>query len=145
VGIDVPDATLVVIEHPERFGLAQLHQLRGRVGRSERPGRCVLALSPGAGELARRRVAVFRTVTDGFRLAEEDLRLRGPGEILGTSQHGFPELKAANPVEDADLMEAARDLGAELLDQDEKGTGGDRLRMWMESGVGTADQFLASG
>ncbi|HEV8129382.1 MAG TPA: ATP-dependent DNA helicase RecG, partial [Candidatus Eisenbacteria bacterium] len=77
VGIDVPDATLVVIEHPERFGLAQLHQLRGRVGRSERPGRCVLALSPNAGELARRRVAVFRKVTDGFRLAEEDLRLRG--------------------------------------------------------------------
>ncbi len=145
VGIDVPDATLVVIEHPERFGLAQLHQLRGRVGRSERPGRCVLALSPNAGELARRRIAVFRNVTDGFRLAEEDLRLRGPGEILGTSQHGFPELKAANPVEDADLMEAARDLGAELLDQDERGTGGDRLRMWMESGVGTADQFLASG
>jgi ATP-dependent DNA helicase RecG len=145
VGIDVPDATLVVIEHPERFGLAQLHQLRGRVGRSERPGRCVLALSPNAGEMARKRVAVFRKVTDGFRLAEEDLRLRGPGEVLGTSQHGFPELKAANPVEDADLMEAARDLGAELLDQDEKGTGGDRLRMWMESGVGTADQFLASG
>jgi ATP-dependent DNA helicase RecG len=145
VGIDVPDATLVVIEHPERFGLAQLHQLRGRVGRSERPGRCVLALSPDAGEMARKRVAVFRKVTDGFRLAEEDLRLRGPGEVLGTSQHGFPELKAANPVEDADLMEAARDLGAELLDQDEKGTGGDRLRMWMESGVGTADQFLASG
>ena len=84
-------------------------------------------------------------MTDGFRLAEEDLRLRGPGEVLGTSQHGFPELKAANPVEDADLMEAARDIGAELLDHDERGTGGERLRMWMESGVGTADQFLASG
>ena len=90
VGLDIPDATLVVIEHPERFGLAQLHQLRGRVGRAERPGRCVLALSPKIGGLAKRRLAIFRRVTDGFRLAEEDLKIRGPGEVLGTSQHGFP-------------------------------------------------------
>ncbi|HEY7728516.1 MAG TPA: ATP-dependent DNA helicase RecG, partial [Candidatus Eisenbacteria bacterium] len=107
VGVDVPEATLVVIEHPERFGLAQLHQIRGRVGRAERPGRCVLLTGRGIGELARRRLRILAHVTDGFRLAEEDLRLRGPGELLGTVQHGFPDLHAVEPLRDADLIEAS--------------------------------------
>jgi len=146
VGLDIPDATLVVIEHPERFGLAQLHQLRGRVGRADRPGRCLLAVPKAAGQLARKRIGVFRRVSDGFRLAEEDLRLRGPGEVLGTSQHGFPELRVADPLNDADLMEAARDLGAELLTRGERERGRDeRLREWIEAHVAGAGQILAGG
>ena len=146
VGLDIPDATLVVIEHPERFGLAQLHQLRGRVGRAERPGRCVLALSPKIGGLAKRRLAIFRRVTDGFRLAEEDLKIRGPGEVLGTSQHGFPRLRVADPLNDADLMEAARDLGAQLLARGERERGKEeRLREWIEAHVSGAGRLLAGG
>lgn len=146
VGLDIPDATLVVIEHPERFGLAQLHQLRGRVGRAERPGRCVLAMSRETGALARKRLGVFRTVSDGFRLAEEDLRLRGPGVVLGTSQHGFPELRVADPLNDEELMEAARGLGAELLDRGERERGpGERLREWVEAHVAGAGHLLAGG
>jgi ATP-dependent DNA helicase RecG len=146
VGLDIPDATLVVIEHPERFGLAQLHQLRGRVGRAERPGACVLARSKDAGVLARKRLDAFERLTDGFRLAEEDLRLRGPGEVLGTSQHGFPELRIADPLGDSDLMEAARDLGAELLERGERERGREeRLREWVEAHVAGAGQLLAGG
>ena len=146
VGLDIPDATLVVIEHPERFGLAQLHQLRGRVGRAERPGRCVLALSPKIGGLAKRRLAIFRRVTDGFRLAEEDLKIRGPGEVLGTSQHGFPRLRVADPLNDADLMEAARDLGAPSRARGERERGKEeRLREWIEAHVSGAGRLLAGG
>jgi len=145
VGLDIPDATLVVIEHPERFGLAQLHQLRGRVGRADRPGRCVLAVTREAGGLARKRLGIFQRVTDGFRLAEEDLRLRGPGEVLGTSQHGFPELRVADPIRDSDLMEAARDLGAQILEQEEQKQVSERVRGWIETHIGGAGQFLGSG
>ncbi len=145
VGLDIPDATLIVIEHPERFGLAQLHQLRGRVGRSDRPGRCVLLVSAGLGEMARQRLDVFRRVTDGFELAEADLRLRGPGEILGTSQHGFPELKAANPLQDNDLVEAAREIGAALLAEGEEADGGANLGKWIETHFAGAERFLGSG
>src|SRR5438067_1184649 len=105
VGLDIPDATLIVIEHPERFGLAQLHQLRGRVGRAERPGRCVLLLGRRTSEAARKRLEIFRRVENGQELAEEDLKLRGPGELLGTSQHGFPEFRTVDPVLDLDLIE----------------------------------------
>jgi len=145
VGLDIPEATLVLIEHPDRFGLAQLHQLRGRVGRAGRPGRCVLALTRDTGGLARKRLALFQRTTDGFRLAEEDLRLRGPGEVLGTSQHGFPELRVADPLRDADLMEAARELGVELLDRGEREQGRERLRQWIGTHVPGVDQFLGSG
>lgn len=145
VGLDIPDATLVVIEHPERFGLAQLHQLRGRVGRGDRPGRCVLLVSGGMGEGARRRLDVFLRVTDGFELAEEDLRLRGPGEILGTSQHGFPELRAANPLQDSDLVEAARTIGAELLAERTESEGSEGLRAWIEAHFAGAERYLGSG
>jgi ATP-dependent DNA helicase RecG len=145
VGLDIPDATLIVVEHPERFGLAQLHQLRGRVGRRDRPGRCVLLVGAALGENARARLDVFRRVTDGFQLAEADLRLRGPGEILGTSQHGFPELRAANPLHDSDLVEAARSIGAELLADREEAGGAESVRAWIEAHFAGAERFLGSG
>jgi ATP-dependent DNA helicase RecG len=145
VGLDIPEATLVLIEHPERFGLAQLHQLRGRVGRADRPGRCILAGTKAIGEVARNRLKAFRRIEDGFRLAEEDLRLRGPGEFLGTAQHGFPELRIADPLLHADLMEAARVLSSDLLDQGEREEGEARLRGWIEAHFAGADRFLGSG
>jgi ATP-dependent DNA helicase RecG len=145
VGLDVPGATLVVIEHPERFGLAQLHQLRGRVGRADRPGKCVLITRPGMGELARKRLHAFRAVSDGFRLAEEDLRLRGPGEFLGTSQHGFPEFRAADPLKDADLIEAGREWGPLLVERGQSEGGEHRVRQWIEAHFAGADRYLGSG
>ena len=144
VGLDIPDATLVVIEHPERFGLAQLHQLRGRVGRAERAGRCVLVTRRGMAEGARRRLHVFQTVGDGFRLAEEDLKQRGPGEFLGTSQHGFPTFRAADPMRDQDLIEAAQALSRELLDRAEADAKG-KVEAWIETHVPGAERYLASG
>ena len=109
VGVDVPDATIMVIEHAERFGLAQLHQLRGRVGRSDRPSVCLLLFKPPLGEVARERLSVMRETDDGFRIAEEDLRLRGGGEILGTRQSGMPGFRIARAETHADLMDIARD------------------------------------
>jgi ATP-dependent DNA helicase RecG len=145
VGLDIPEATLVLIEHPERFGLAQLHQLRGRVGRADRPGRCILAGTKAIGEAARSRLKAFRRIEDGFRLAEEDLRLRGPGEFLGTAQHGFPELRIADPLLHADLMEAARAISTDLLDQGEREEGETRLRGWIEAHFAGAERYLGSG
>ena len=107
VGVDVPAANVMVVMHAERFGLAQLHQLRGRIGRSTQDAVCILVASPG-NPVARRRLDVLEETTDGFRIAEEDLRLRGPGEIFGTRQHGLPELKVANLIEDFELLRLAR-------------------------------------
>ncbi len=146
VGLDIPDATLIVIEHPERFGLAQLHQLRGRVGRAERPGRCVLLVGKSIGEMARKRLGIFRRIENGLELAEEDLKLRGPGQLLGTSQHGFPEFKAVDPLQDAGLIEGARTLATELLAGGETGAGGGAgLRGWIEAHFPGADRYLGSG
>jgi ATP-dependent DNA helicase RecG len=145
VGLDIPDATLVAIEHPERFGLAQLHQLRGRVGRAGRAGRCVLVTSRGLGEVARERLRVFQSVSDGFRLAEEDLKQRGPGEFLGTSQHGFPTFRAADPMRDQDLIEASQTLSRELLDRGLAESAGGRVEAWIETHVPGAERYLASG
>jgi ATP-dependent DNA helicase RecG len=94
VGVDVPDATIIVIEHAERFGLAQLHQLRGRVGRSDKPSSCVLLYKGPLGETATRRLQVMRETEDGFRISEEDLKLRGEGELLGTRQSGTPGFRS---------------------------------------------------
>jgi ATP-dependent DNA helicase RecG len=108
VGVDVPNATVMVIEHPERFGLAQLHQLRGRVGRGGHQSYCILMGPRMFADEARERLNAFARTTDGFKIAEEDLRLRGPGEFLGTRQSGLPDLRAANILRDADLLEKAR-------------------------------------
>jgi ATP-dependent DNA helicase RecG len=145
VGLDIPDATLIVIEHPERFGLAQLHQLRGRVGRADRPGRCVLLVGRGTSELARKRLDIFERVENGQELAEEDLKLRGPGELLGTSQHGFPEFRAVNPVADLDLIEGARSLAQEMLSGEEARGGEARLKSWIEAHFAGAELYLQSG
>ncbi|PYT09424.1 MAG: DNA helicase RecG [Acidobacteria bacterium] len=108
VGIDVPNATVLVVEHPERFGLSQLHQLRGRVGRGSEKAYCILMLPEKLSEEARRRVEVLANESDGFRIAQKDLEFRGPGDILGTRQHGLPALRAGNLIRDASLMTLAR-------------------------------------
>jgi ATP-dependent DNA helicase RecG len=108
VGIDNPNATVMLIEHAERFGLAQLHQLRGRVGRGERTSTVIAIAHPPISEIARKRLTYFAESTDGFRIAEADLELRGPGEIFGVRQSGMPELRAANFWRDRDLLEATR-------------------------------------
>lgn len=106
VGVDVPNATAMIVEDAERFGLAQLHQLRGRIGRGEAPGRFLLFADPRTDE-SRRRMEAIASTTDGFVLAEEDLRLRGEGQVLGQRQHGLPELRLASVLADSDLVESA--------------------------------------
>jgi ATP-dependent DNA helicase RecG len=118
VGVDVPDATIIVIEHAERFGLAQLHQLRGRVGRGDKPSSCVLLYKGPLGETAGARLNIMRQTNDGFLIAEEDLKLRGGGEILGTRQSGTPGFRIARADEHADLMEVARDDARLILETD---------------------------
>ncbi|MDZ7339207.1 MAG: ATP-dependent DNA helicase RecG [candidate division KSB1 bacterium] len=118
VGVDVPNATVMVIEHAERFGLPQLHQLRGRVGRGSEQSYCVLLAYPPLSEEARTRLETIATVDDGFRIAEMDLKLRGPGEFFGTKQHGMPEMKIANPVEDVEILLKARDEAFALVERD---------------------------
>ena len=118
VGVDVARATLIIVEHAERFGLAQLHQLRGRVGRGEQPGTCVL-VARGSSEDSEARLAALLETTDGFAIAEVDLRIRGPGEFLGTRQHGrLPELRIADLVRDARLVSVARESALAALRRD---------------------------
>jgi ATP-dependent DNA helicase RecG len=114
VGVDVPDATVMVIEHAERFGLAQLHQLRGRVGRGREKSFCLLLHDDGLTDIAKRRLLLLRDTEDGFRIADEDFRLRGGGDLLGTRQSGAPGWRLADPVEDEGLLHMA-DRDAELL------------------------------
>jgi len=109
VGVDIPNATVMVIEHAERFGLAQLHQLRGRVGRGEHRSYCILMVGRGASEEARERIQVLADTNDGFVIAERDLKMRGPGEFLGVRQHGLPRFSVADLVTDARLLAHARD------------------------------------
>jgi ATP-dependent DNA helicase RecG len=118
VGIDVPAATIMVVEHAERFGLAQLHQLRGRVGRGDQPSTCILLYQPPLGEVARKRLAILRETEDGFRIAEEDLRLRGGGEVLGTRQSGLPVLRLADLAQHEELIAVAHDDARLILDRD---------------------------
>ena len=118
VGVDVPDASIIVIEHAERFGLSQLHQLRGRVGRGSKASTCILLYRAPLGETAKARLQVMRDTDDGFVIAEEDLRLRGEGELLGTRQAGTPGFRIARPDIHGDLMETARDDAKLLLARD---------------------------
>jgi len=118
VGIDVPNATLMIIEHAERFGLSQLHQLRGRVGRGSAKSRCIL-LTPGRmSEDGEKRLRVMEATADGFRIAEADLEIRGPGDFLGTRQSGMPDFRVANILRDGALLEHARQAAFELLESD---------------------------
>ncbi|MGH6996171.1 MAG: ATP-dependent DNA helicase RecG, partial [Stellaceae bacterium] len=109
VGVDVTDATIMVIEHAERFGLAQLHQLRGRIGRGDQSASCLLLYAPPLNETAKQRLTILRESDDGFRIAEEDLRLRGAGEVLGTRQSGFEQFRLADLAAHADLIPIARE------------------------------------
>ncbi|MEW6777567.1 MAG: ATP-dependent DNA helicase RecG [Bdellovibrionota bacterium] len=118
VGIDVPNATVMVVEHAERFGLSQLHQLRGRVGRGSERSFCLLISSPEAGSVAGERLKIMESTTDGFRIAEEDLRIRGPGEFIGTRQSGLPDFKVLNLVEDHAALQKARQMASKLLEDD---------------------------
>ena len=118
VGVDVPQATIIVIEHAERFGLAQLHQLRGRIGRGTEPSTCLLLYKPPLGENAKARLAIMRETEDGFRIAEEDLKLRGEGDVLGTRQSGMPGFRVARIEAHAKLVGPARDDAALLLARD---------------------------
>ncbi|WP_025322361.1 ATP-dependent DNA helicase RecG [Deferrisoma camini] len=118
VGIDVPNATVMVVEHAERFGLAQLHQLRGRVGRGAERSYCVLVAGREAGRDGWERLRVLASTSDGFRIAEEDLRIRGPGDLLGTRQSGLPDFRIGNILRDGPLLQVARDLAARVLAED---------------------------
>jgi ATP-dependent DNA helicase RecG len=118
VGVDVPEAGVMVIEHAERFGLAQLHQLRGRVGRGAGRSSCLLLYGTPLGPNARARLEIMRKTEDGFRIAEEDLRLRGPGELLGSRQSGLPELMLADLAAHADLLAPARDDAQRIVASD---------------------------
>jgi ATP-dependent DNA helicase RecG len=115
VGIDIPNATIIVIEHSERFGLSQLHQLRGRVGRGIKPSKCALITSEKKTAIAKQRLKVMEKTVDGFQIAEEDMRLRGPGEIFGLKQSGIPEFRLGNLVRDGDIMSMAKKTAEEIL------------------------------
>ncbi|WP_031555469.1 ATP-dependent DNA helicase RecG [Parvularcula oceani] len=135
VGVNAPDATIIVIEHAERFGLAQLHQLRGRVGRGDKPATCILLYKAGEngklGETAKARLNVLRETEDGFLIAEQDLALRGAGDALGTAQSGFPRFRVADMQEHAALLEAARDDASYIVETDPQlaGERGQALRV----------------
>lgn len=118
VGVDVPEATIMVIEHAERFGLAQLHQLRGRVGRGSGRSTCLLVYAGPLGGTARERLSIIRDTEDGFRIAEEDLRLRGAGDLLGTKQSGLPDFRFADPVHHGDLLAIAADDARLIVERD---------------------------
>ena len=144
VGVDVPNATIMVIDHAERYGLSQLHQLRGRIGRGEHQSYCIL-LSDRQGEVARERLRIFEQTNDGFDIAEEDLRLRGPGTLLGTRQSGVPELDLLKLSTDTRLLSEARDDAAQLLEQDPDLNQHPELKRKMNQHYGEQEDLLRSG
>ncbi len=148
VGVDVPEATIMVVEHAERFGLAQLHQLRGRVGRGAKKSSCLLVYQPPLGETAKARLKTLRETDDGFVIAEEDLRLRGPGELLGTRQSGQVEFRMADLAAHGELLAAARDDAKLILsrDPDLKSPRGEALRVLLYLfGRDEAVRYLRAG
>ena len=130
VGVDVANASLMIIENAERMGLAQLHQLRGRVGRGESDSTCVLMYKGPLSEGAQRRLRILRETNDGFRIAEEDLILRGPGEVLGTRQTGAMQLRVADIMRDRDLLPQVREAADQLLRHPDDATT-DILERWI--------------
>jgi ATP-dependent DNA helicase RecG len=134
VGVDVPNASLMIIENAERLGLSQLHQLRGRVGRGSDQAACVLLYKPPLGETARARLEVMRETTDGFVIAEKDLELRGPGEVLGTRQTGMLRFRIADLARDEVLLDRVQTLAARVSP--------DQARALIERWIGPAEQFV---
>ncbi len=130
VGVDVPGASLMIIENAERMGLSQLHQLRGRVGRGSAQSHCVLLYKPPLGHVAKERLAVLRDTNDGFVVAQRDLELRGPGELLGTKQTGLPDYRIANLVRDAELMPQVQ-VAAESIRKKSQGLAAAIIRRWL--------------
>ncbi len=118
VGIDMPNATIIVIEHPERFGLAQLHQMRGRVGRGDKKSYCILLSPYKLSEEAEERLKTIEATRDGFKIAEKDLEIRGPGEFFGTRQHGLPDLRFSNLITDQPILQRARKRAFETINDD---------------------------
>lgn len=131
VGVDVPNATLMIITHAERFGLAQLHQLRGRVGRGDRPSKCIL-LPYKLTEEAKLRLKAIVNYSDGFRIAEEDMKIRGPGELFGVKQSGMPDLKVADLIRDQSLLEIARKEAESLLKENSALNSHPKIRILLE-------------
>ena len=134
VGVDVANASLMVIENAERMGLSQLHQLRGRVGRGPVESTCVLLYRPSLTPLARERLGVLRDTTDGFEVARRDLELRGPGELLGTRQTGLMQLKVAELVRDSDLLPDVQAAAETMLDAPTERVAA-LLRRWIGEGT----------
>jgi ATP-dependent DNA helicase RecG len=127
VGVDVPNATIILIEHAERFGLAQLHQLRGRVGRGKRSSTCILLAQYTNNEDTWKRLKVIESTTDGFRIAEEDLKIRGPGDFIGTRQSGMPEFRTSDTFADLGLLRAARQDAIAFIEADPELTSPDGI------------------
>jgi ATP-dependent DNA helicase RecG len=144
VGVDVPEATVMVIEHAERFGLAQLHQLRGRVGRGDRQSYCFLVTSRKVGEDAVKRLRVLEETTNGFEIAEADLKFRGPGEIFGTRQSGLGDFKVADLTRDFELLKTARQEAQELVEKDNLSNYPD-LKELLEQRFGEKFELIESG
>jgi ATP-dependent DNA helicase RecG len=136
VGVDVPNASVMVIDNAERMGLAQLHQLRGRIGRGAKASSCVLLYRSPLSELARARLAVLRETNDGFEIARRDLELRGPGELLGTRQTGLAQLRVADLIRDADLLPKVRALAMRLDNEQPRACAG-LIARW----VGAGEQY----
>jgi ATP-dependent DNA helicase RecG len=118
VGIDIPNASVMVVEHAERFGLSQLHQLRGRIGRARYPSKCILLAQYRSSEEAKARLLAMEKTTDGFKIAEEDLALRGPGEFFGVRQSGLPDFRVAHILRDTPILIEARKEAFRLIQED---------------------------
>jgi ATP-dependent DNA helicase RecG len=116
VGVDVPNAVIMVVENAERFGLSQLHQLRGRVGRGQAKSSCIL-VTDAKGDEAKARMRIMCETTDGFKIADEDLRLRGPGDFFGTRQHGLPKLKIADILTDTKILTQTQRLAMSIMEE----------------------------
>ncbi len=123
VGVDVPNASIIVIEHAERFGLSQLHQLRGRVGRGSDASTCLLLYAPPLGKTAQKRLEAIRETNDGFKIADVDLKLRGAGDVLGVAQSGLPQFRIANLETQSELMKLAQDDARMIISSDPDLTG----------------------
>jgi ATP-dependent DNA helicase RecG len=141
VGIDIPNATVMVVEDADRFGLSQLHQLRGRVGRGEHPSHCVLIAEPSTEE-GEARLAAMAATGDGFRLAEEDLRIRGQGTVFGLRQAGLADLRLADILEDFEILVEARREAFKLVANDPELAGHPELRKELEALLGDAVDWL---